>query len=110
MAQVCSATDVLLGELMAEATVELSGGAFVAAVTRNSAERFGLSKGDGAPGDDVVALVKATEAIAGESGPHLRGLDECDTANGPLGNKRPRRGVFSGTTGPTRARRQKETT
>jgi hypothetical protein len=35
------------------------------------------------------------------------GLDERDTANGPLGNNGPRRGVFSSKTGPARARRQK---
>jgi hypothetical protein len=35
------------------------------------------------------------------------GLDERDTANGPLGNNGPRRGVFSSRTGPARARRQK---
>jgi molybdate transport system regulatory protein len=46
------------GEVMAEVQIETAGGELVAAVTKHSAERLGL-----APGDDVVALVKATEVM-----------------------------------------------
>jgi molybdate transport system regulatory protein len=46
------------GEVMAEVQIEAAGGELVAAVTRHSVERLGLSAGD-----DVVALVKATEVM-----------------------------------------------
>jgi molybdate transport system regulatory protein len=48
-------TSVETGEVMAEVQVEVAGGELVAAVTKHSVERLGLSAGD-----DVVALVKVT--------------------------------------------------
>jgi molybdate transport system regulatory protein len=46
------------GSIMGEVTVAIEGGEMVAAVTRRSIEGLGL-----AAGDDVVALVKATEVM-----------------------------------------------
>jgi molybdate transport system regulatory protein len=46
------------GSVMGEVTIAIEGGEMVAAVTRRSIERLGL-----AAGDDVVALVKATEVM-----------------------------------------------
>jgi molybdate transport system regulatory protein len=46
------------GSVMAEVRIAISGGELVAAVTRHSVERLAL-----AAGDDVVALVKATEVM-----------------------------------------------
>ena len=52
---------IVLGGIMAEVVLELSGGEeLVAAITRGSAERLGLTEGD-----SVVALVKATEVMVG---------------------------------------------
>jgi molybdate transport system regulatory protein len=46
------------GAVMAEATIATGAGEIVAAVTRHSVERLGLSDGD-----DVTVLVKATEVM-----------------------------------------------
>ena len=55
-------TDVKLGTVMSEITVELSGGQeIVAAITRGSAEHLAL-----AGGDDVTVFVKATEVMLGK--------------------------------------------
>jgi molybdate transport system regulatory protein len=51
-------TGVTTGSVMAEVTVAAGSDELVAAVTRNSVERLGLSEGD-----DVVVLVKATEVM-----------------------------------------------
>ena len=54
-------TEVRLGNIMAEVVVELSGGQeLVAAITRGSVERLNLKQGD-----QIVALVKATEVMIG---------------------------------------------
>ncbi len=53
---------VTLGNIMAEVVMELAGGQeMVAAITRGSAERLKLK-----PGDQVTAIVKATEVIVGK--------------------------------------------
>ncbi len=54
-------TGVETGSVMAEVQIKIDGGELVAAVTKHSVERLGLSKGD-----DVVALVKATEVMLGK--------------------------------------------
>ena len=51
-------TAVQPGSVMAEVTIDAGGSEIVAAVTRASVERLGLSAGD-----DVVALIKATEVM-----------------------------------------------
>src|SRR5262245_50403901 len=66
-------TDVLLGEVMAEASVDVSGDEFVAAITKNSAERLGL-----ASGDEVTVLVKATEVMIAKG---KAKLDNLSTRN-----------------------------
>jgi molybdopterin-binding protein len=50
--------DVKLGTIMAEVTVDVGGQDVVAAITRGSAERLGLSQGDA-----VTVIVKATEVM-----------------------------------------------
>lgn len=52
--------DVKLGAVMAEVTVDVGGQQLVAAITRSSAERLGLTKGK-----QVVVVVKATEVMIG---------------------------------------------
>ena len=55
-------TDVKLGTIMSEISVELSGGeTIVAAITRASAEQLSLG-----PGDAVTVLIKATEVMLGK--------------------------------------------
>jgi len=55
-------TDVQLGGIMAEVTVEVSGQqTVVAAITRRSAEQLAL-----AAGDEVTVLIKATEVMLGK--------------------------------------------
>ena len=54
-------TAVETGSVIAEVQIQIEGGELVAAVTRHSVERLGLSRGD-----DVVALVKATEVMLGK--------------------------------------------
>ena len=54
-------TDVKLGTIMSEITVDVAGQTIVAAITRGSAENLEL-----APGDDVTVLIKATEVMLGK--------------------------------------------
>jgi molybdopterin-binding protein len=54
-------TDVKLGTIMSEITVDVGGQTIVAAITRGSAENLEL-----APGDDVTVLIKATEVMLGK--------------------------------------------
>jgi molybdopterin-binding protein len=49
---------VKLGTVMAEVEMEVGGQTLVAAITRVSAERLDLK-----PGDQVTAVIKATEVI-----------------------------------------------
>jgi len=50
---------LIKGEVMAEVTIDLAGGeTMVAAITRGSAESLGLK-----PGDEVWAVIKATEVM-----------------------------------------------
>ena len=51
---------VSLGAVMAEVTIDVNGATIVAAITKESAERLGLAKGQ-----SVVALVKATDVMIG---------------------------------------------
>ena len=51
---------VSLGAVMAEVTIDVNGATIVAAITKESAERLGLAKGQA-----VVALVKATDVMIG---------------------------------------------
>lgn len=54
--------EVKLGNVMAEVVMDLAGGQqVVAAITRRSAEHLGLKVGD-----DVVAIIKATEVMVGK--------------------------------------------
>jgi molybdopterin-binding protein len=54
--------NVVLGGVMAEVTVDIGDGKeIVAAVTRASVERLGLTEGA-----DVVAVIKATEVMIGK--------------------------------------------
>ncbi|MGH2561544.1 MAG: TOBE domain-containing protein [Thermomicrobiales bacterium] len=53
---------VSLGGVMAEVTVDVANGqTIVAAITRASVERMGLKEGD-----QVVAIIKATEVLVGK--------------------------------------------
>ena len=54
-------TNVSLGGIMAEITVDIGGQSVVAAITRASAEELALAKGD-----TVTVLVKATEVMLGK--------------------------------------------
>jgi molybdopterin-binding protein len=54
-------TDVQLGGIMAEVTVDVGGQTIVAAITRGSAESLEL-----AAGDEVTVLIKATEVMLGK--------------------------------------------
>ncbi len=49
---------VTLGTVMAEVVVDVQGTEIVAAITRRSAEALDLK-----PGDQVTALIKATEVV-----------------------------------------------
>jgi molybdopterin-binding protein len=53
-------TRVTLGEVMAEVALDVGGNEVVAAVTRSSVERMGLKEGD-----QVTAIIKATEVMIG---------------------------------------------
>jgi molybdopterin-binding protein len=46
---------------MAEVVVDVGGQEIASAITRTSAERLGLSEGD-----EVVAIIKATEVVLGK--------------------------------------------
>ena len=50
--------DVKLGTIMSEVTVDVGGQEVVAAITRGSAERLGLSEGD-----KITVVIKATEVM-----------------------------------------------
>ena len=54
-------TDVKLGTIMSEITVDVGGQTITAAITRASAEELAL-----ASGDDVTVLIKATEVMLGK--------------------------------------------
>jgi molybdopterin-binding protein len=54
-------TDVKLGTIMAEVTVDIGGQTVVAAVTRGGVEQLGV-----AAGDDITVLIKATEVMLGK--------------------------------------------
>jgi molybdate transport system regulatory protein len=51
-------TKLTLGTVMAEAAVAVGGQEIVAAITRESAERLGLSEGS-----DVTVVIKATDVM-----------------------------------------------
>jgi molybdopterin-binding protein len=54
-------TEVKLGTVMAEVTVDIGGGnTLVSSITRGSAESLGLREGA-----EVVAVIKATEVMIG---------------------------------------------
>jgi molybdopterin-binding protein len=52
---------VTLGNVMATIELDVAGQRVVSAVTRESAEELGLE-----PGDDAIALVKATSVMVGK--------------------------------------------
>ena len=54
-------TDVKLGTIMSEITVDVGGQTITAAITRSSTEELAL-----AAGDDVTVLIKATEVMLGK--------------------------------------------
>ena len=54
-------TNVKLGTVMAEVTVDVGGQEMVSAITRSSAERLNLQ-----PGDQVVVIIKSTELMLGK--------------------------------------------
>lgn len=54
-------TAVLSGEVMATVEVEIAASTITAAITAGSVERLGLKKGD-----DVIAIIKATEVMIGK--------------------------------------------
>lgn len=54
-------TEVKLGTIMSEITVDVGGQTITAAITRASAEELAL-----AAGDDVTVLIKATEVMLGK--------------------------------------------
>jgi molybdopterin-binding protein len=52
---------VTLGNVMAEVIVDIGGQEIASAITRGSVERLGFAEGD-----EVVAIVKATEVMLGK--------------------------------------------
>jgi len=54
-------TDVKLGGIMAEITVDVEAQTVIAAITRESAEHLELMEGD-----EVTVLIKATEVMLGK--------------------------------------------
>jgi molybdopterin-binding protein len=52
---------VTLGNVMAEVVVDVGGQEIASTITRGSAERLALAEGD-----EVVAIVKATEVLLGK--------------------------------------------
>ena len=54
-------TSIKLGTVMAEVVIDVNGIEVVAAITRSSAESLGLKVGD-----QVKAIVKATEVMVGK--------------------------------------------
>lgn len=56
-------TKIELGAVMADVTLDIGGGRTItSAITKNSVERLGLKVGD-----EVVAIVKATEVMIGKN-------------------------------------------
>ena len=55
-------TDVKLGTIMAEVTVDIGGQTLVSVITRGSAERLNLKAGD-----TVTVIIKATEVMLGKN-------------------------------------------
>ena len=51
-------TEILLGGVMAEVTVDVGGKELVSVITRKSAEGLGLKEGD-----PIVVVIKATEVM-----------------------------------------------
>jgi molybdopterin-binding protein len=69
-------TEINLGGVMAEVTIDVGGGqTIVSAITGGSVERMGL-----AVGDQVVAVIKATEVLIGKevSGERPLATDPAD--------------------------------
>jgi molybdopterin-binding protein len=54
-------TNVKLGTIMSEITVDIGGQSVIAAITRQGAEDLELAEGD-----DVTVLIKATEVMLGK--------------------------------------------
>jgi molybdopterin-binding protein len=54
-------TKITLGNVMAEVHVQVGANELVSAITRGSVERLGIKVGD-----EVVAIIKATEVIIGK--------------------------------------------
>ncbi|HVO24212.1 MAG TPA: TOBE domain-containing protein [Candidatus Margulisiibacteriota bacterium] len=54
-------TAIKLGTVMAQVTLQVGGQEVVSAITRDSVDRLGIRVGD-----DVVAIVKATEVMLGK--------------------------------------------
>lgn len=54
-------TAIKLGTVMAQVTLQVGGQEVVSAITRDSVDRLGIHVGD-----EVVAIVKATEVILGK--------------------------------------------
>jgi molybdopterin-binding protein len=55
-------TGIALGGVMAEVAIEIAGGQeIVSAVTRASVEKLGIKVGD-----EVIAVIKATEVLVGK--------------------------------------------
>jgi molybdopterin-binding protein len=54
-------TAIKLGTVMAQVTLQVGGQEVVSAITRDSVERLGIRVGD-----EVVAIVKATEVMLGK--------------------------------------------
>jgi molybdopterin-binding protein len=52
---------VHLGEVMAEVVVDIGGQEIASAIAKTSAQRLGLAEGD-----EVVAVIKATEVLIGK--------------------------------------------
>lgn len=56
-------TNIDLGAVMADVTLDIGGGRTItSAITRHSVERLGLKVGD-----EVVAIIKATEVMIGKN-------------------------------------------
>ncbi len=54
-------TNVKLGTIMSEVTVDVGGQEIVAVITRGSVERMGIQ-----PGDSVTVIIKSTEVMLGK--------------------------------------------
>jgi len=54
-------TKITLGNVMAEVHLQVGANELVSAITRGSAERLGIKVGD-----EVVAIIKATEVLIGK--------------------------------------------